>query len=287
MSVIDRLIEADTRSPRRILVIGDSMDDVYILGRLEDKCQEGCVKFVEEGRVVVPGGAANAARSLSEWRTNVIDLDTPITSIKNRYMVKDRCVFRHDFEYSPSNIKHIHKEALWAAIQEETRIHAVLLSDYNKGTLTPQFISDVENLCKARNIPCVADAKQPPEVYTGCILKCNRDYQSRHMDKLKDMMYGSWVKHRIVITDGDINPVFWDGGSATRLGYALPPVPCVNHVGAGDCFAAHLTLSLAYGLSLREAVSVAHSAGRVYVQQPHNKPPTPQAIREDMETGKG
>jgi sugar/nucleoside kinase (ribokinase family) len=58
----------------------------------------------------------------------------------------------------------------------------------------------------------------------------------------------------------------------------------VNHVGAGDCFAAHLTLALAYGFSLKEAAGLAHSAGRVYVQSFHNHPPFPTDIAADMST---
>ena len=57
-----------------------------------------------------------------------------------------------------------------------------------------------------------------------------------------------------------------------------------NHVGAGDCFAAHLILGLAYGLSLEDAATVAHSAGRVYVQFPHNRPPLPSEIVADFAT---
>lgn len=62
------------------------------------------------------------------------------------------------------------------------------------------------------------------------------------------------------------------------------PVKIVSHVGAGDCFAAHLALALAYGFSLKEAAVLAHSAGRVYVQSLHNIPPHPAEILADMST---
>lgn len=58
-------------------------------------------------------------------------------------------------------------------------------------------------------------------------------------------------------------------------------VNCVSHVGAGDCFAAHLVLALAHGFSLEDAAAIAHSAGRVYVQHEHNRPPMPEEIAED------
>ena len=62
----------------------------------------------------------------------------------------------------------------------------------------------------------------------------------------------------------------------------LTSVKCVNHVGAGDCFSAHLVLALAYGFTLEDAAVIAHSAGRVYVQHQHSRPPLPQEVREDM-----
>ena len=59
-------------------------------------------------------------------------------------------------------------------------------------------------------------------------------------------------------------------------------VRVVSHVGAGDCFGAHIVLALAHGFSLREAAALAHSAGRVYVQFPHNRAPRPEEIAADL-----
>jgi len=61
------------------------------------------------------------------------------------------------------------------------------------------------------------------------------------------------------------------------------PQHCVNHVGAGDCFGAWLTLGLAHGLRLQEAARLAHAAGRVYVRHPHNRPPWPHEIRKELD----
>jgi D-beta-D-heptose 7-phosphate kinase/D-beta-D-heptose 1-phosphate adenosyltransferase len=60
-----------------------------------------------------------------------------------------------------------------------------------------------------------------------------------------------------------------------------------SHVGAGDCFAAHLVLALAHGLSLEEAAMIAHSAGRIYVQHPHGRPPWPHEIKKDLDPAGG
>ena len=273
MNVVQKLIEADRVSPKLILVVGDGMTDIYIHGRLEDSCQEGCQKFVEKERVVVPGGAANAARSLKYWRTEVPAFYAygPKGPIKTRFMDVSRCTFRHDNDYVDGNQSSIRQgviDALRSSIPFDALLQpsAVLLSDYDKGMLTPEFIKEIVETCKRLGIPCVADVKRAPETYQGAILKGNVDWIERHRYSPD------------VLTRGEKQPIvdgYWFVGLSN-------PVPCVNHVGSGDCFAAHLTLALAHGFSLRDAAAIAHSAGRVYVQFPHNRPPRPDEIAEDM-----
>lgn len=111
----------------------------------------------------------------------------------------------------------------------------------------------------------MADVKRGPEVYGGCLTKGNTEW---------------YLKHGIasVVTRGAEPPLV----SGSPISLNLAPVSCVNHVGAGDCFAAHLVLGLTHGLSLTDAASVAHSAGRVYVKFRHNRPPFPKEIAADM-----
>ncbi len=129
-------------------------------------------------------------------------------------------------------------------------------------------------MCRDLQIPCVADCKREPEVYDGCVLKCNGDYQDKYCELIPF--------ENMVITHGEKNPAVWSGPVPYGIGQPLPSVRCVNHVGAGDCFAAHLTLALTCGFSLKDAAALAHSAGRVYVQYPHNRPPQPDEIAADL-----
>ncbi len=269
LSVIDKLIRMDREAPRKILVLGDPMRDIYIQGRLEE-CQEGCSKFVEVERTIVPGGAANASRSLQWWDVRtVLGTDNLGGVRKTRYMVGDRCYFRHDDDSIGFDLDLVRRECLIRL--ESWRFDAVLLSDYDKGLLTEDFIQEVILNCKLRNIPCVADAKRAPELYRGAILKGNGEW-------LKRYGWGSGQPDQLVVTYGEDYPVV----NGRQLSDCLPTVTCTNHVGAGDCFAAHFTLALAYGLSLKESAAVAHSAGRVYVQHRYNEPPRPEQIRADM-----
>lgn len=263
-AMINKLIKLDSESPKHICVIGDVMQDVYVYGHQEE-CQEGCSKFVRDCHVKVPGGAANAARSLAHWNVKRTLLpENPFGPVKTRFMVDDKCVYRYDDDRYGFGLDLARTESLSKLSAEW--FDAVLISDYDKGFLTPEFIHSIITLCNARNIVCVADVKRYPELYHGAIIKGNWEWSVKH------------AQQEHVITCG-IDPPFVNGHS---IKISLPPVPCVNHVGAGDCFAGHLTLALAYGISLKDSAAIAHSAGRVYVQHRHNYPPTPELIREDM-----
>lgn len=272
MNVAESLIEACARSEKTILFLGDGMTDVYVHGYIDD-CQDGCKKFVETEHVEVPGGCANAARSLQNWECHRVVLhDRNTGPVKTRFLIDDKVVWRHDWERAGFDKGLWRMQALDALIKRNP--HAVLLSDYDKGTMTPEFIAQVIDHCRKRKIPCVADVKREPKCYRGAIIKCNEGYLNYYADFLP--------RKSTVVTCGSRNPILWHNDAPYGLGHDLPEVKCVNHVGAGDCFAAHLTLALAHRLSLRDAVALAHSAGRVYVQNRHNSPPEPLTVTLDL-----
>jgi bifunctional ADP-heptose synthase (sugar kinase/adenylyltransferase) len=153
-----------------------------------------------------------------------------------------------------------------------SKANAVLLSDYDKGFLRADFIHNVVHYCRLCNVPCVVDAKRAPEYYTGATVKANEEWDRKYPAFATD-----------VVTRGRRAPVVQGDHDLTDY----PDVKCVNHVGSGDCFAAHLTLALACGFSLKEGARIAHSAGRVYVQHPHNRAPWPDEVAADLEGNVG
>jgi len=122
-------------------------------------------------------------------------------------------------------------------------------------------------------VPVVADLRCSPTAADGrAVLKVNEEYSCRY-PRLEDYPSGT------VITRGAGMPQVrhW------VLPGTLPPVVCVNHVGAGDSFAAHLLLALSHGLALVDAAAWAHAAGRVYVQHPFGRPPWPHEVARDLD----
>ncbi len=265
MNLVQRLIEADRKKQARILVVGDAMRDLYVHGHMEVG-QEGCPKFVSERTVEVPGGAANASNSLIRW--NAIGIQCMQfnydRSIKSRFIVDGRCVFRHD-----TDIPALNNYVDIAAMLANAKPDAVLISDYDKGFLSLQLIRSIIDDCNERGIPIVCDAKREPDLYEGSIIKCNLEYAD------KFAYQSSWANfgRNFVITRGPLPPY--------RFGAIIcDPIasPCVSHVGAGDCFAAHLALALAHGFTLEESATIAYASGSVYVAHQHNRAPYPHEI---------
>ncbi len=279
MNLVKKLISADQESPKRILIIGDCMFDTYVIGRLEPTCQEGCPKFIEESNVTVPGGAANAARSLENWPSYQMYLSvngghgvvcipgkSPGLPDKFRFMDNDRCVFRYDNDKCGMDLKIVRQEAL--RILRTWKPHAILLCDYDKGVIDREVVNDCVVYGSLLNVPCVVDAKREPFLYRGTIIKGNAEWYNKYCTQGKGF----------VITNGSFSPHV----NGEAIISDLPRVPCINHVGAGDCFAAHMTLALAHGFSLKESAIIAYSAGRVYVQKRYNEPPRLQEIATDV-----
>lgn len=277
--LIGKLVAKIKKRQRTIFVIGDAMVDRWISGR-QLHCQDNCKKLVQSDVSETPGGAHNAANCLSNWNVKVWlwcqwEEDR---CVKTRIMEGDRIILRvdEDKRADPDKYAKLYRRCLKLLSAAD----GVLLSDYDKGFLSEGFLRAVIQRCSDRSIPVVADCKRPPDTYRGAILKGNKDYWSRY--SAPDHI------HPVVATCGDFLPyVSYPGTSVIgTCSQDLPRVKCVNHVGAGDCFASHLILALTYWFPFNESVAIAHSAGRVYVQHPRNRPPHPFEIASDMTTAK-
>ena len=301
---LDRLIALDRAAPKKVAVVGDTMIDEWVVGA-EGGCQDGCLKLAAAEVRHTPGGAAGAARQLTHWgcETTLLGFWEPGLSAcqgwlpawtetcvncdavprKTRHLSHDgKILFRADHEqrvYGSPKERECVRQMLLQAL-DRLRPDAVLVSDYDKGTVTDGFVRNVVGLCRALGVPCVCDLKRPPACAKGAILKCNNDYFNRHRPGVLDF-------HPLVRTFGPDSPDVYLSPSCAPDVPNGPPVRCENHIGAGDCFAAHLALALAYDRRLDSAAAVAHAAGRVYVQHPFGRPPWPHELRKELDPAGG
>lgn len=272
IDTFDKLVRLDRESPKTILFIGDGMNDVYVHGRIES-CQDGCPKFISDTAITVGGGVFNAYASIEKWNSRRYCQGENDT-IKTRFMVNGKIAFRYDCDVRSepfANMDYVHR----------AEPDAILMSDYDKGFLSEEMIRQIIDYATERKIPCVVDAKREPSLYDGAILKCNKDYESKYEFEFLNSSVTP------IVTQGQENPYYFQKNNEELIFQSGKEVRCVSHVGAGDCFSAHLVLALANGLTIEESIPIAHSAGRVYVQHPHNRPPWPHEVRKDIDPLRG
>jgi len=168
---------------KRVLILGDVMLDKYIWGRVARISPEAPVPVVEvEKDSSCLGGAGNSCRNLErlgafpllagvvgndpegEWiKKNVpdsrgifMDKNRP-TTVKTRIIAHHQQVVRVDQEKKSTISSQIEEEIITFMSHEE--YDGILISDYNKGTITKPLMNKVLSLAKEREIPVFVDPK--------------------------------------------------------------------------------------------------------------------------------
>ncbi|MBS1622959.1 MAG: hypothetical protein JST83_02995 [Bacteroidetes bacterium] len=176
----------------KVLVIGDIILDHYMFGQIHRISPEAPVPIVdieyEENRL---GGAANVALNLSELGARptlmsvigddksgrtifellkknqihhdyIITSQSRTTSHKTRIYDDERQVVRFDQEDDSDLSPELEAQLIndFDELIRETKFHAIILQDYNKGVLTKKFIKHVLLQTTKRNIPVAVDPKE-------------------------------------------------------------------------------------------------------------------------------
>ncbi|MCY7410899.1 MAG: PfkB family carbohydrate kinase [Chitinophagales bacterium] len=177
---------------QKILVAGDVMVDVYLLGKADRISPEAPVPIVTiEKKEDRPGGAANVALNIKELgaipilcsvigndlagknlirilKKNKIDtsgiLSSPkrITTEKTRVLSKNHQLIRYDSEIT-NDLNEADERNLISKITSlisKEKPVAVIFEDYNKGVLTEKVIHETITLCNSKNIFTAVDPKK-------------------------------------------------------------------------------------------------------------------------------
>lgn len=289
----------------RILVVGDIMLDHYVRGSVQRVSPEApalVLQVVEEDWVM--GGAGNVAANISSLGGTAVivglvgcdpaaaildDLtaggDVQIenrlyrhpgfqTIQKTRFLAQDRHLLRADRE-----MRLISAEAeagLISRIREAAEdCAAMIISDYAKGVVTPAVVRAMVEIAERRGVPLIADPKQPDfSYYRGCtVLTPNRKElavaSGIEADSEGGIAAGMKVALRqfggaIVLTRSEQGiSLFRPGAKPLHDPARTSLVRDVS--GAGDTVAAALTLAIAVGQSLPQAMTIANIAASVAV----------------------
>ena len=304
----DRLLQLIQRmKTSRVVVIGDIMIDRYLYGDTERLSPEAPVPVVTvRDRTAKLGGAANVAANVASMGASCLLVGTvgddgdgaairqelvvarldgrhvvtiagrPTTS-KTRIIARSQQIVRIDDEVDALLEGPDLDRLIRSASEALADADALLLEDYNKGSLAPGLIAEVMAVARRRGIPVVVDPKYRQFfAYAGAtVFKPNRrelesalgaavDLQNRNA--IPEVLARLKVDNLLVTLGADGMLLVMKDGSSLRIPSIARQVFDVS--GAGDTVTAWLGTAMAAGASLAEAAQLANYAAGVEVGKP-------------------
>jgi D-beta-D-heptose 7-phosphate kinase/D-beta-D-heptose 1-phosphate adenosyltransferase len=289
---------------QRLLVVGDVMLDTYIWGEVERISPEAPVPVVRAiDRSHRPGGAANVAMNLARLgaqtvlagftgsdenekllvenlRANgiapiFVACDGFPTITKQRILGGQQQLLRLDSERMGARLPGDYERLVSRVLDELPGCHAVVLSDYAKGALTPEVCQAILPAARRLDIPVLVDPKSADfSRYRGATTICPNlgelaralQLDARDLKPLLDAAEALVQKldlEFLTATLGD------KGIALVRPGncFVVPAVArqVFDVSGAGDTVIAVLALCLASGLKPETAVELANIAAGIVV----------------------
>lgn len=321
----DNLRHLDLRRFREVslLVAGDFMLDEYIWGRVGRISPEAPVVVVQvERETRTLGGAGNVVHNLAALgaQAEVLGLTgrdrsgellrEELTSLgvqpdglfadpgrqttrKTRVVGDHQQVVRIDRETPvPGSAEYV-RFALDVAQARLPGVQGLILSDYAKGALPPELVSELIRLARGHNLPIVVDPKgRNWRRYAGAtVLTPNQKELEEVLGRpLKEGVElagrGQELRARLgvaslLVTQGPRGMTLLDDTGALHLP-ARTPREVFDVSGAGDTVVAVLSLGLALGLPLPQAAALANTAAGVVVTKRGTAPILPGELEREL-----
>lgn len=301
----DRLVQLlDRMKSRRITVVGDVMLDRYLVGDTDRLSPEAPVPVVtiRETRSAL-GGAANVGANVSAIGAScrlvgavgddahatairaelaaarmddrhLVAVSGRPTTTKSRVISRGQQVVRIDEEVDTEVEGQDQERLISTALAALVDADALILEDYNKGTLTAALIEAVIAGARRRGIPIVVDPKfRNFFSYAGAtVFKPNRreleaalgatlDLEKEHA--LQDALGQLRVENLLLTLGADGMVLVTKDHALTHIASLARDVFDVS--GAGDTVTAWVATALAAGATLHEAAHVANYAAGLEV----------------------
>jgi len=295
----------DTIRERRIVVLGDVMLDEFVWGDVTRISPEAPVPVVDVRRESTHlGGAANVLANLVALGTRgtvvgvigndaagerlrtglyamgepgnrlIVDHSRPSTT-KTRIVAHNQLVVRADRESRlPVNSK-LEDQIISELKEALTDASAFVVSDYDKGVVTPRILSEVLPFAYER-LPVLIDPKMRNlDSYRPATLVTPNHHEALRMSNTEDdsdeglqnaarLIQQQLTCDAILITRGDKGMMLLDqDNQATYVKTAAREVYDVT--GAGDTVIAALAAGLAAGATLIESAALANQAAGIVV----------------------
>lgn len=293
-------------SDLHLLVIGDVILDEFIYTSNHRMSPEYPVPvYAVETQEYFPGGAANVAANIltlgaqvdllsvigNDNSANILkellqkfDCDTSNiiacpernTTRKSRLFSGSEPIARIDNEItlpiSESHVKTLLEKM--KTILETRHVDGIILQDYNKGVLTPDFISTILEIATQKKIKVFVDPKiENYQAYSGSfLLKPNLNeiteilgykpsIDLKSLDEAANKLK-AYVDHdTLVLTLSDKGAYFSQSNESAIVSTVEIENPDV--CGAGDSFIAAISLCLCKNMGLKESISLANKVSAV------------------------
>jgi D-beta-D-heptose 7-phosphate kinase / D-beta-D-heptose 1-phosphate adenosyltransferase len=315
----------------RVLVVGDAMLDRYVWGDAERISQEAPVILLRaERREERLGGASSVATMLRALGAKVmlagivgndhdagrirqmltdltVDHEAVITDLTRPSTVKERYVgkaqhrhpqqmIRVDYE-DRKPINDTIREQMMTVIKHHLKhTDIVLISDYDKGVCTPELLSSIIGVARAKGIRVVADPIRGHDYrkYHGCsAITPNRLEAGLATSRTLSDMNEVWdaanhlqekldLEAAIITLDKDGMAMKHRDGRAKH--FATRPRHVYDITGAGDMVMSVLGLALASGADYELAIQLANVAGGLEVEKIGVATVTREEILRDLMT---
>ena len=237
-------------------------------------------------------------------RRGIVTSDNRMTTVKSRVIGNSMHIVRVD-EESTHSLSAIEEDMLLDRINRAIKtmhIDAIIFQDYDKGCITQRIIDEVTTLARRKKILTTVDPKHRnfssfknvtlfkpnlKELREGLNIEID---DSSEENLMRDLMEASKILHErqnidIVLTTLSSRGMYacdYRSGEA----HAILVPSCAHSVsdvsGAGDTVISVITLALAAGMELDEAVRCANLAGGIVCEQVGVVPINPERLKQEM-----
>jgi D-glycero-beta-D-manno-heptose-7-phosphate kinase len=293
---------------QRVVVVGDLVADQFLSGTIRRISREAPVFIVDHDETETrPGGAANAAANLASLGAQALAIgvvgddsagDELLAALASSGVATDLLIREKNYrtptklrvlagqQYAPRQqvirIDHAPKEPVPRPTidkivenleQASASAGAVILSDYNYGTVTPEVYSAAKTLCEKHGIPLVVDSRFGLRKYPGATAATPNkeeaeaaiggEIDNERCDELrKELGYEA-----LLVTLGNRGMLLLENGQPAHHIPAVGSLQPVDVTGAGDTVIAAYALGLASGMTHRDAAAAANRAGGIVVMK--------------------
>jgi bifunctional ADP-heptose synthase (sugar kinase/adenylyltransferase) len=237
-----------------VILIGDDCLDEYHYGKSDRLSPEAPVPIFCPTKVETKNGMA------ANVKENLENLGVHVKFYHSEQSVKKRLIHQRTGQH----LLRIDHDVICTPIKYEqldfTGASAVVVSDYNKGTVTYELI---EELQQKAGLPVFVDTKKTDLMrFSGCYVKINElEYSSRTSDC-----------RNMIVTRGGAGVTYMDKT------YSVPTVPVFDVCGAGDTFLSALVYKFMESGSIDDGIKFAIKAAGITVQHSGVYAPTLEEI---------